>query len=164
MHSCDDIFYDWKQDNFFLFFLYLSPFYHCKSEGYANGFARLSLQCKILQWENLLICATRRCYKWAIASKFFLILSGAQVCFSDDYLESWTCHFALLLVFFGYLLWLIEWSSDGCLILIHLITETPEIPGQYNLTQVSCWEWDNTHPCILSWCHGLVTGTNNSPP
>ena len=23
-----------------------------------------------------------------------------------------------------------------------------------------CWEWDNTHPCILSWCHGLVTGTN----
>jgi len=60
--------------------------------------------------------------------------------------------------FFGYLLWLIEWSSDGCLILIHLITETPEIPGQYNLTQVSCWEWDNTHPCILSWCHGLVTG------
>jgi len=21
-----------------------------------------------------------------------------------------------------------------------------------------CWEWDNAHPCILSWCHGLVTG------
>ena len=27
-----------------------------------------------------------------------------------------------------------------------------------------CCEWDNTHPCILSCCHGLVTGTNNSPP
>ena len=25
-----------------------------------------------------------------------------------------------------------------------------------------CWEWDNTHPCILSWCHGLVTGTLTS--
>ena len=22
----------------------------------------------------------------------------------------------------------------------------------YNLSQVSCWEWGNTHPCIRSWC------------